>query len=593
LHVLWFDLRAAWLWLAVLVLTLAVIDGIGLVRASRIGPVSAFQPCLRGLLPLIVVWALACVALAFGLPTRARTWPFLLSLPVSATTLLAARLAFVFVGVTFLGVVHVGVFATLARPEPTVALTLAVLARVLLMCGAWASVWSSLWLMPRSGQFVAFAAAVMAFKTDMMPPSLLDGSAAVDDGPLPRELVVGIVLTSTLLIASCLPFFRRRLADRFGARPLVGRFAPAWACAAGIVCGLPAPTCSEGSITTPAPRLDASQPSTWPELLPGPPPTPRMARALDGIEPALRLLRRAGYVTPRVLIARRDDGFVGTVWSRDDVLALSLPGSVRTEVVIARVIGEVIAHEWPDAGYVVVNALSKAVSWHLDDALPDSLDVRHLEQIERRITCAELSRALALDELPPLHGIRMVAAFLSDVSEASGDPEAALVAMLQTLSPTARHSVNPDEIDLRSVVRAVPGMNDLCAVPPSTRARVSVRPSWPLTLEVRPLGTLAAALVVRSEGIVASTASVELAARSSLWPESPNDIASFDVEPSQLQAGFPIRAAVAMGTSVIVTVRGELRDGDSVVLMATSTERAVRLPAAELGTAAGALERAP
>ena len=39
------------------------------------------------------------------------------------------------------------------------------------------------------------------------------------------------------------------------------------------------------------------------------------------------------------------------------------------------------------------------------------------------------------------------------------------------------------------------------------------------------------------------SASVQLAARSSLWSESPSDMASFDVEPSQMQDGFPICGA--------------------------------------------------
>jgi hypothetical protein len=336
-HLLFATVRAQWRWLMGIALILVIFDSIAILRDQRLGPVSTFESAVFNS-SFWIMWSVAAVALAFGRPTRERLWPFLHALPVSATILLAAHLVFVGLFVTGIGVLHVLAHALLGRPTPTTALTLAVLSRVVVSCFSIAAVVSSMWLMPRVWQFVGIGTTYAASKFDLDVAPFdwpLDGSAAFDEQVPWRDLIV-MMGVAALIWASCLPLFRRRLAEHFSPRPILKHFNAAWACVLGALVWWPDSSPSTAvKATVPPPASSAGMPSAWPELLPGTVPTLDMARALDGVGPTLELLRTAGHPVPRILVTRRDREDLRIQWPTKDVVVVSMPGDIPAEILAA------------------------------------------------------------------------------------------------------------------------------------------------------------------------------------------------------------------------------------------------------------------
>ena len=577
LRLLCFDLRAAWRWLAGLALVWALNDGVMLAESLRVGPVCTFNPLFGGLDVQLVFAAIAIVTLAFGLPTRARVWPFLQALPVSTRVLLAARLGFVFFVVVGAALARVVVYAALGAPTPALALTIAVALRVALFATFSASLLSSVWLMPRALQLVSVAVAFVLGKLPVdddavWPTFLVREAAATDDGPLPWKTVGIMVVASVVFVASCEPFFRRRLAERFCPRPFVRRFAPAWAVIAGVIVMLPdAAPSGTRRVTAPAPVIVPAEtagalPSGWPELLPGSPPTATMARALDAVPITSRLLQQAGLTMPRIVVARVDTVGVDTRWVGDDVLVLSVAGDTQTEILAQRLVGELVHHAAPDVDLSIVNPLAAVVGWAIDDTLPGPRPQRRLRQIERRASCEELGARGAQRASGASRA--MASAFFADVVDA-GEGEPALVAMLREVLQGA-----PD--NHLALARSVPGMADACAVPPSKHARVVVRPSLPVALEVHPLGGLAATVIVRVAGLAALTAKITVTRSEPLSPGTATTLTEFTVDGARLGDGVPIGLAVERGSTIVVTVDADSSEGD--VLVAATLSQAVTIP---------------
>jgi len=568
-HLLLATARAHWRWLMGTALILAIFDGIAILRDQRLGPVSTFESAVYESF-FWIMWSVAAVALAFGRPTRERLWPFLHALPVSTSILLAAHLAFVGLFVIGIGVFYVLAHALLGRPVPTTALTLAVLSRVVVSCFSIAAVVSSIWLMPRVWQFLGIATIYAASKLDLDVTPFdwpLDRNTAFDDQIPWRDLIIMMGIAA-LTWASCLPSFHRRLAERFSPRPILKHFNAAWACVLGALLFWPDASPSTAvKATVPPPASSAGLPSAWPELLPGTVPTVEMARALDGVGPTLELLRATGHPVPRIVVTRRD-GDLGIQWLTKDVVVVSMDGDIPAEMLAGRLVNEVISGAVPAD---VHGPLGVMVGWHIDDQLPSSSRRRRLVQIEHRASCSDLSDRIRFNTMFPVHAYGMAAAFYADVVDAAGDAEAGILDMLRALSPGGLHTVGADSIDHLLVASAATHAGYVCRAPPSAWARVVERPSWPVAVEVLPLGTQAATMIVRvDEAVGGGLAWVTFRAGSLTSLQRPVRLAHITAPISRLRGGVPLGKALPRGSVVKIEVGSVIEEHDVQIEMLTS-----------------------
>lgn len=571
LHLLVATVRAHWRWLMGIALILVIFDGIAILRDRRLGPVSTFESAVSDS-SFWIIWCVAAVAIAFGRPTRERLWPFLHALPVSATILLAAHLVFVGLFVIGIGVFHVLAHALLGRPVPTTALTLAVLSRVVVSYFYIAAVVSSIWLMPRVWQFLGVGTIYAASKLDIGLTPFdwpLDQNAAFDEQVPWQDLIIMMGIAA-LMWASCLPSFRRRLTEHFSPRPILKHFNAAWACVLGALLSWPdsSPSSTTVKATVPPPVSSAGLPSAWPELLPGTVPTVEMARALDGVGPTLDLLRATGHPVPRIVVMRRDGDVLRTQWTTKNVVEVSMSGDIPVDILAARLVNEVIGHDAVPAD--VINPLGIVVGWHIDDQLPSSSRRRRLQQIERRASCSDLSDSIRFKTIFPVHALTMAAAFYADVVDDAGDAETGILAMLRAVSPGGLRTAGADSINHLLVASAVANVVDVCRAPPSAWARVVERPSWPVAVEILPLGTQAATMVVRVDEAVGAGAWVTFKAGSLTSLQRPVTLAHITPPISRLRGGVPLGKAVPTGSVVKVEVGGFIVEHDVQIEMRTS-----------------------